>query len=559
MNKHIEFELLGIAQVLRRYRLRVPPNQREYRWEQAEVEKLLYDIANAMREDKGSEYFLGTIVLTRAEDDLLEVADGQQRLATTSMILAYIRDYYRRNNKSEAAHSIESDFLFKYDLRAKDILPNLTLNLDDNEFFKKAVLQVAGQGEVFQPTIRSHRLINEAVDTIGDYFKNVEEQYGEHREAILIDWLDYLSKKAIAITLQVANQASAFVMFETLNDRGIKTSQADLVKNYLFKRAGDQEKEAHQHWSRMRGALDTIGSDDDLMIDFLRLAGYLLEGATREREIMERIEANAQNKTDALQLLTFLDNLSIDYAAILNPDHPKWNPYDESVRKALRTIVQELKVTQIRPLILAISRHFTKARTAVAFRRLVAWSVRILIEGIRGGRLDGAYAQLANKIHRGKIKTNEDLFAEASKLSVIPTDARFQNQFANARVSVSRLARYYLRALENTATEEAEPEFIPNDGVAINLEHIMSNVPSDGITEQDIETHHTRIGNLALLKAKQNSVIGSKPFSEKLPAYRKSAFVLTQEVAKVETWGVQQIEERQKELAALAVRTWPIQ
>ena len=38
-------------------------------------------------------YFLGTIVLTTAQDDAMEVIDGQQRLATTTILIAAIRDY----------------------------------------------------------------------------------------------------------------------------------------------------------------------------------------------------------------------------------------------------------------------------------------------------------------------------------------------------------------------------------------------------------------------------------------------------------------------------------
>ena len=57
----IDFEHLGIAEVLSRYRLKVPLNQREYSWEDDHVNALLRDITNAL---KGQAYFLGTIVLT---------------------------------------------------------------------------------------------------------------------------------------------------------------------------------------------------------------------------------------------------------------------------------------------------------------------------------------------------------------------------------------------------------------------------------------------------------------------------------------------------------------
>src|ERR1700733_9522999 len=88
----IAFEHKGIGTVLSHHRLTVPLNQREYSWEDEHVSDLLTDFANAIAVNKGA-YFLGTIVLTGA-GSIPEVSDGQQRLATTTILLAAIRDYF---------------------------------------------------------------------------------------------------------------------------------------------------------------------------------------------------------------------------------------------------------------------------------------------------------------------------------------------------------------------------------------------------------------------------------------------------------------------------------
>ena len=80
----IEFEHVGIGTALSRNRLSVPPNQREYSWEEEHVQDLFHDLAGAIDSNKPS-YFLGTIVLTRGPGGTFEVADGQQRLATTTI------------------------------------------------------------------------------------------------------------------------------------------------------------------------------------------------------------------------------------------------------------------------------------------------------------------------------------------------------------------------------------------------------------------------------------------------------------------------------------------
>jgi uncharacterized protein with ParB-like and HNH nuclease domain len=87
----------GLGHALADNTLVVPRNQRSYDWTIDEVRDLFQDIANAMAESK-KEYFLGSIVLTQLPDHVLEIADGQQRLATASILLAAMRDYFLLNN-----------------------------------------------------------------------------------------------------------------------------------------------------------------------------------------------------------------------------------------------------------------------------------------------------------------------------------------------------------------------------------------------------------------------------------------------------------------------------
>ena len=71
--------------------------------------------------------------------------------------------------------------------------------------------------------------------------------------------------------LKVPDDADAYKMFETLNDRGLRTSQADLVKNYLFGKSGERFAEVQSRWSFMRGALEAL-DEEDITINFLRHA-----------------------------------------------------------------------------------------------------------------------------------------------------------------------------------------------------------------------------------------------------------------------------------------------
>lgn len=289
METRIQFDRVGIAEAIKRHRLKVPLNQREYAWELEHVKDLLTDIANSMNKGKDV-YFLGTLVLTTTPQGFLEVADGQQRLATTTIILVAIRDIFIELNDELLAQSIEGDFLFTIDRSAREKISKLTLNADDNEFFRTKILaRPKDRGTQVSATRRSHHLLENAYQEARSYLGNLKAQFGDAGFADALNrWPKYLQENATVITMIVPDDLDAFVMFETLNDRGLKTSQADLVKNHLFKEAGDRRSEAQASWSTMRGAIESLG-EDDLIIDFLRHVCNLLYGQTRERVVFEQI------------------------------------------------------------------------------------------------------------------------------------------------------------------------------------------------------------------------------------------------------------------------------
>ena len=67
-----------------------------------------------------------------------------------------------------------------------------------------------------------------------------------------------------------------------------------------------------------------------------------------------------------------------------------------------------------------------------------------------------------------------------------------------------------------------------------------------------------RLGNLALLLAKSNSDLKSTDFETKKKVYKDAPYVLTSQIATVSDWTDARISERQKGLASLALRTWPL-
>ena len=111
--------------MLKQHRLEVRPNQREYAWTKREVTQLLQDFSKAVNE---GDYFLGTIVTIPRTTGTLEVVDGQQRLATTAILLAAIRDYLRDRNETVLVESVNNEFLTGIDRSKRERVPKLSPN-----------------------------------------------------------------------------------------------------------------------------------------------------------------------------------------------------------------------------------------------------------------------------------------------------------------------------------------------------------------------------------------------------------------------------------------------
>ena len=145
--------------------------------------------------------------------------------------------------------------------------------------------------------------------------------------------------------------------------------------------------------------------------------------------------------------------------------------------------------------------------------------------------------------------------------SVLPGDVEFEAAFSVARASQTNLARFYLRALELKEVG-GDPCLVPSeDAETVNTEHILPENPGKKWGKIDPEVakaYYKRIGNLALLAASVNTSIGNNGFADKKPFLKQSDFRLTKAVANSQEWGVAEIEARQKKLAALAVKTWPL-
>ena len=551
----IGFEQLGIGAALKRYRLIVPPNQRDYAWEAEQVSTLFEDLALAIQEDEQN-YFLGTLVTVPINNGILEVVDGQQRLATTSLALAAMQHLARKEfpNLSRALE----DFLISVDSQTLEPSPKMRLNSADTAVFHN-LIKSGSVGDGFVSSRVSHGNLEAAYDTALVRWKKIASPlHPSDRIAAYKRWMNFIEFNAKVILLQVPNSVNAFKMFETLNDRGLKTSQADLVKNYVFGQSGKRLGDAQGSWSYIKGSLEAV-DEEDITVNFLRQTLICQNGYVKESQVYEKVQQSVKGEQSAATFLSELEKLARDYAALFNYGAEKWSTYPARARKSLE-VLDLFDIKPFRPLMLAISRRFSAPEAAAALEKLVALGVRLIIaSSTRSGSVEQPLAKAANAVYRGDMETSKDLFA--SLANIVPTDAQFRQAFEIATVSNPRFARYYLRTLELASAGTPEPWFMPNeDAHAITLEHVLPQRPEGNwpnFSEDDAKLYFRRIGNLVLLQAKTNSDLKSTSFAEKKTEFQLSPYTTTQMVGATQEWSVERIRERQAKLAELALKAWP--
>jgi uncharacterized protein with ParB-like and HNH nuclease domain len=253
MSDKTKIDHVGIGHVLETYALAVPSNQRSYSWKEEQIDDLLVDVGTAI-ETGEKEYFLGSIVLTKPDEGRPCVVDGQQRLASVSMIFAAIRDYLLGIAENEVANAIAAQFLHTTDKWKRTEEPKLQLSSQDTLFFQNHVLAKPGSGERQNATVNklspdSHKRIAAAFKKIQGHVKDITSKTHDSM-GLLQKWEHYLQTSAKVLVLSVEDESNAFQIFETLNDRGLDLATSDLLKNYLFGKAGkDRLESIKHHWS----------------------------------------------------------------------------------------------------------------------------------------------------------------------------------------------------------------------------------------------------------------------------------------------------------------------
>jgi hypothetical protein len=555
----IDANLIGIGSLIKSSRFTIPIYQRPYSWTDTQIEDLYRDLNDAIS-GTAQDYFLGTLVTTRNIDEgRLTIIDGQQRLVTVSILIASIRDHFQSDGQIDRAQDIEREYLFKRDIRTQELTPHIFLTAEDREFFVQTVAMGPPPPPATRqvtPTSPAQQRLHRATEIAAAFVASLVQTTQKSDERLL-DLIDFLTEKAKLVSVSVGSESSAFVIFEVLNDRGLDLSITDLLKNFIFRTAANRVEEAQAAWAQMTTIISEVASEPELKT-FIRHYWTATHGMTRERELYDAIKKVINSKAKAVEFAKSLSKASTFYAGLSNPASDQWDDYQPVVRQSIQ-VLDQLGVSQLRPLVLAIFQHFVTDEIAKALPAIVAWSVRFLICGSGGsGTLETAYAERAKEVSSGKMKTAAALW-DAMK-AIVPDDITFKTKFATATVSKADLAKYYLRILDQQSTSANDEMIVNPDQGKVNLEHILPRNPTEGWTHipgEQISPLIKRLGNLTLLATRLNSKAANGAFDEKKKHFAKSAIAMTKGLCALTDWTPKEIAVRQDAMADLAVKAWP--
>jgi uncharacterized protein with ParB-like and HNH nuclease domain len=214
----------------------VPPFQRGYSWKGEEIDTFLDDITEALaKEDKG--YFLGALVLLPLPSGRWQIIDGQQRLATITMVLAALRNLLFQHNDDKSGNQVQQRIWPEEFGEQKERL--LRLRSDDDFIFLSQV-----QKHPPEAVKSSRSLILPAFKRICAYFSGISDPKDikpPYTVAQCLEIIKFIQDKLRFVMISVSNEISAFTVFETLNERGLDLATDDLLRNYVCSRVSPED------------------------------------------------------------------------------------------------------------------------------------------------------------------------------------------------------------------------------------------------------------------------------------------------------------------------------
>lgn len=549
-------ELVGNGRIYR-----VPRYQRDYSWEEEQWEDLWNDIVE-LRGPGDDSHYMGALVVEGQSDREFLIIDGQQRLATLSILVLAALAQLRRlaeediepDANRERASALRSRFIGEKDPASLIESSKLFLNATDDAFYQDYLVQLR---RPLNPRglPKSNRLLWECFS----YFQErlaADPVLSMNGEALASLMAETAGRKLLFILITVDDDLNAYTVFETLNARGLELSSTDLLKNYLFSRLR-VEADLQALGRRWHALLATV--QQERFPEFLRYHLLTEEPRVRSQRLFQMVRGRVRTPEQVFGLMDALEGRAELFSALSDPNHEYWieNP-------AARPFVRELhmfRVRQTTPLLFVAWERFDQAAFTSVLRAVAIISFRYsVVSGLNPNALEPVYHEAAKAMLDGRATTPAGVFERVRALYV--EDDKFREDFARLAVNTGgqrkKVVKYILARFE----EDASGRAVDPDTDSGTIEHILPENPSEiweaSFPRERWDVAAYRLGNLTLLEPALNRRVGNGDYSTKLTAYQQSAYTLTREIGVLapQEWTPALLDERQRRLAQRAAHIW---
>ena len=236
--------------------------QREYRWTDKNIKALIEDLTTTFlknydpahkRSDvkQYANYYLGPVVLLETDEGTISVIDGQQRITSISLLLIYL--IHLQKDLQTPQVNI-SDLVFSESYGEKSF--NLS---DDNRTEILTSLLAVGN---YQISEKDDETVINMYNRYMDLVENFPDELAGNALPYFIDWL---KDNVILVEIKAYSEENAYLIFETMNDRGLNLTQTEMLKGYILSKIKDATKrnEINNLWKKTIQEFNKLGKDAD--------------------------------------------------------------------------------------------------------------------------------------------------------------------------------------------------------------------------------------------------------------------------------------------------------
>ena len=533
--------VLNVAAVLTRKQLKVPRYQRPYTWTEREVRELIQDLWRAHKRS-ATFYFIGQIVLVKNHGKL-EVSDGQQRLATLTMMLAYARD--RLHGRAKQYQTLIMD----------GNTPRLLLREEDQNFYLGFVQEPGHMQEL----ARHAEIGVDSKDLIANAARTIESEMSKIVEDRDLDaFMSYIARACTLNVVDADERGCAQTVFNTLNKRGSPLSGADIIKSDLLENSGlsnDEANKAARQWEQTEDLFERENFARLLyMMPFLLTGEPMLSPGDLAsfRTAVER--AGGVRVFLFEQLPRYAHALRAIFAGSIDV-----GPASAEVNRRV-ALMKEVQEWDWAPCAIAfLAKHSSEhERARRFFQALDRFTFACELAVVENREREGRYANIIKYVSDEKILyTGENrqralLLTESEQMKFFHTLNRSRRRDRSRRLLLMRLEAAMPGGRIVRMTDDATVEHVlPKNGGPWWNERF----PDPALRNELANL----LGNLTLLTYDQNAAADVRPYSEKRKVYfdtNAPILALTKDIAPIEDWSLQAIEERHERLVRILSEDW---